>query len=51
MDWLQVVLGGLVSSSTVVTVAGFISREWFTRLLDRRLTQFKHELQLDAKTR
>jgi hypothetical protein len=51
LDWIQAILAGIVSTSSVIAVTAFISREWFKGLLDRRFEEFKHELQLDAKTR
>jgi hypothetical protein len=51
MDWLQVILGGVISTSSVVAVALFLSREWFTRLLNNRFERFKHDLQIEAKKR
>ena len=51
MDWVKVILGGLISTSSVAAIVAIVSREWFTRLLNRRFELFKHELQIEAKTR
>ena len=51
MDWLQIVVGTLMSTSSVIAVAGFLAREPFTRILDKRLERFKHDLQIEATTR
>lgn len=45
------IIAGLISSGTVIAVAAFIARESFTRILNRRLEVFKHELGIEAKTR
>jgi hypothetical protein len=51
MDWLKIIIGGLVSTTSVIAATAFILRESFTRLLDKRLEMFKHELHLEATTR
>ncbi|HEX7314358.1 MAG TPA: hypothetical protein VF297_10570 [Pyrinomonadaceae bacterium] len=51
MDWLQAIVGGLISTSTVIAVTVFVSREWFTRLINRGFERFKHDLQIEAMTR
>ena len=51
MDWLQAIVAGVISSSSVLAIAAFISRTWITRFLSRELERFRHTLQLEAKTR
>jgi hypothetical protein len=51
MDWVQFLVGSLISTSAVVAIAVFVARESFGRLLDARLERFKHDLQVEATTR
>jgi hypothetical protein len=51
MDWVQILFGSLISTSSVVAIAVFVGRESFGRLLDARLERFKHDLQVEATTR
>lgn len=51
MGLLEAIIAGLISSTTVIAIAGFIARETFARVLNRRLEIFKHELGIEAKTR
>jgi hypothetical protein len=43
MDWLKIIIGGLVSTTSVIAATAFILRESFTRLLDKKLETFKPE--------
>jgi len=49
MNWFQIMLGSLISTTSVVTVVAFLTRESFSRLLDRKLEQYKHQLEIDIK--
>src|SRR4051794_35313233 len=51
IESLQVIVGSILSTTTVLLIAGFIAREAFKRVLDARLDQFRHELRLDETTR
>ena len=49
MNWLQIILGSLISSASAVAVAAFLARESIVRLLDRKFEQYKYQLELEAK--
>ncbi len=48
MDWFQIILGSLISTTSVVTVVAFLARESFAILLDRKHELYKHQLELDT---
>jgi hypothetical protein len=49
VNWYEILLGSLLSTTAVVTIAAFVARESFVKLLDRHLATFQHELDIDAK--
>jgi hypothetical protein len=51
LSWAELLLANLVSTATLLAIAGFLGRTIFINALDARLEYIKHRLQLEATER